>query len=95
MKCKPGDMAVVLSAFHKLNIGRFVTVVELYEDAGDVTLGWEQPVWLVESSAPLTWTRGNMLWHGNQGPVPDATLQPIRGLLTGDTLSNCQPESRA
>jgi hypothetical protein len=83
MKCKPGDMAVILSAFHESNVGRFVSVVKLYEGTG-VYSDWAQPVWLVESKTPLTWTKRDQPWFGIQGPVSDAVLQPIRG-LTGKT----------
>ena len=83
MRCKPGDVAVVLSAFHQSNVGRFVSVIERYQGTGDAGQDWSQPVWLVASKAPLTWTRGKGLWRGNQGPVPDAALQPIRGLSAG------------
>ncbi len=87
MKCKPGDMAVVLSSFHESNVGRFVSVVELYDNPGGVNLDWEPPIWLVESHAPLTWTKGNSLWCGSRGPVPDAALQPIRGLPADRSLA--------
>ena len=89
MKCKPGDMAVVLTAFHKSNVGMFVNIVELYGTGGGMNLACSQPVWLVESYAPLTWTRGNSLWHGSRGPVPDAALQPVRGLKAGGFRASC------
>lgn len=91
MKCKPGDMAVVLSASHKSNVGRFVSVIELYASTGDANLDWAPPVWLVESNAPLMWTRGKGLWIGNKGPVPDSALQPIRGLSKRDIQATCLP----
>ena len=94
MKCKPGDMAVVLSAFHPSNVGRFVSVVRLYDNTVCANLDCESPVWLVESNAPLTWTRGKSLWLGNQGPVPDAVLQPIRGVSTGNTQATCGPKQK-
>lgn len=94
MKCKPGDMAVVLSAFHPSNVGRFVSVVRLYDNTACDNLAWEPPVWLVESNAPLTWTRGKSRWLGNQGPVPDAVLQPIRGVSTGKTQSSGCPQHK-
>lgn len=83
MNCKPGDVAVVLSAFHPSNVGRFVSVIERYQGKGYASRDWAQPVWLVESKAPMMWTRESGLWCGNQGPVPDAALQPIRGLAAG------------
>lgn len=91
MKCKPGDMAVVLSASHKSNVGRFVSVIELYASTDDTSLDWVPPVWLVESNAPLMWTRAKGLWIGNKGPVPDSALQPIRGLSKRDIQASCLP----
>lgn len=82
MKCRPGDMAVVLSAVHKSNVGKFVSVLKLYDAHDVVDLGCGQPVWLVHSHSPLTWRTGKKLWFGTQGPVPDAALQPIRGPST-------------
>ena len=38
MRCRPGDMAVVLDAVHKSNIGKIVTVIELHDGLGDVVL---------------------------------------------------------
>jgi len=90
MKCKAGDMAVVLSAFHQSNVGMFVNVVKLYDGASDVNMGCEQAVWLVESNAPMTWTKGGKVWHGHRGPVPDSALQPIRGRSTHQSPSNRQ-----
>ena len=90
MKCKAGDMAVVLSAFHQSNVGRFVNVVKLYDGTGDVKMACDQPVWLVESNAPMTWTKGAKVWHGHQGPVPDSALQPIRGRSTHQSPSRGQ-----
>lgn len=49
MTCKPGDVAVVLSAFHQAKVGRLVSVIERYQGMGDASLDWPRPVWLVES----------------------------------------------
>ncbi len=90
MRCKEGDMAVVLSAFHKSNVGRFVNVVRLYDGTGSLGMTSDQPVWLVESNAPMTWTKGARVWHGHRGPVPDSALQPIRGLPSHHSQSRRQ-----
>ncbi len=89
MKCKPGDMAVVLSAVHKSNVGKFVNVVRLYDVDDGVNLGCSRPVWLVQSHSPLTWRTGDKLWCAIRGPVPDASLQPIRGLTGKHHQSDC------
>ncbi len=97
MRCKAGDLAVVLSAVHKSNVGKFVNVIKLYPPDGGVNLAGDQRVWLVESYAPLTWRTGKKLWCGILGPVPDSALQPIRGLpleevrSTGRTLQETFP----
>lgn len=88
MKCKPGDLAVVLSAVHQSNVGKFVNVVRLYDVNDGVTLGGSRPVWLVRSHTPLTWRTGDKLWCAIRGPVPDASLQPIRGLAGQIRRSN-------
>ena len=80
MRCRPGDMAVVLDAVHKSNIGKIVTVIELHDGLGDVVLKLEEPVWLVRCCVPLTWTNGKKRWRRMSGPAPDSALQPIRGM---------------
>ena len=87
MRCKPGDMAVVLDAFHKCNIGKIVTVIELHDGLGDVVLKLEEPVWLVRCCVPLTWNKGQKRWRRKSGPAPDSTLQPIRGLPVDESTS--------
>ena len=94
MKCKPGDMAVVLSAVHQSNVGKFVNVVRLYNVNDGVDLGDSRPVWLVQSHTPLTWRTGDKLWCAIRGPVPDASLQPIRGLAGNHHRSNCSSLQR-
>ena len=94
MKCKAGDMAVVLSAFHKANVGRFVSVVKLYDNTGDAAMGWEQPVWLVESHAPMTWTKGAKVWQGHQGQrcSPSGAGQPA---IRSQTIRASRSSERA
>ena len=87
MRCKPGDMAVVLDAFHKCNIGKIVTVIEPHSRTGDIVLELEEPVWLVRCCVPLTWNRGKKRWRRKSGPAPDSKLQPIRGLPVDKSTS--------
>jgi len=80
MRCLPGDIAVVIAATHKSNLGRIVRIVELHNATGDLVLGRTQgPAWLVECSVSMTWKRGGKRVRRKTGPVPDDQLQPIRG----------------
>ena len=92
MRCKPGDMAVVLDAFNKCNIGKIVTVLELHSKTGDVILDLNEPVWLVHACVPLTWTTGKKRWRRKSGPAPDSALQPIRGLPAEESVYRSDEE---
>ena len=52
MRCRPGDMAVVVDAFNKCNIGKIVTVIGLHDGSGDLALKLKEPVWLQNFCAP-------------------------------------------
>lgn len=80
MRCKPGDMAVVLDAFNKCNVGKIVAVVEPHSKTGDLVLPLKEHVWLIRCCVPLTWTNDKKRWRRKSGPAPDSALQPIRGL---------------
>lgn len=79
-RCTPGDLAVVISALNRDNLGRIVRVVAIHDGSGN--LRYEEsagPVWLVESSQPMTWRYRGEWYRRKTGPVPDSQLQPIRG----------------
>ena len=79
LRCKPGDLAVVIQATFKTNLGRIVRVIRPSCGEGDLTYPAHMNTWLVESVEPLTWYRGKKRFRRKSGPVPDAQLQPIRG----------------
>jgi hypothetical protein len=79
LRCKPGDLAVVIHATFKTNLGRIVRVIRPSCGEGDLTYPAHMNTWLVESAEPLTWYRGKKRFRRKSGPVPDAQLQPIRG----------------
>jgi hypothetical protein len=78
-RCKPGDLAVVISAANEANLGRIVKVIELHHGKGPMAMVRDCPVWMVECSNTMTWTDGPKVYQLNRGPVPDLQLQPIRG----------------
>ncbi len=83
-RCKPGDIAVVISATLPENLGCFVRVVGAYDEGLLNFQADEGPIWEVESNIPMTWRqkRGGLavIIEGKRGPVPDNRLQPITGL---------------
>lgn len=83
MKCKPGDLAVVVHAQCPSNLGKIVHVVALHDGTGAVSFTGQGHVWLVKCPTPLTWYMRGKRYRRKTGPVPDNRLQPIRGLTPG------------
>lgn len=77
MKCKPGDMALIIAGngHSAANIGKMVTCIQLGE-----VLGYKRgPVWVIDR--PMAWNLGSeriLLLR-----LPDSDLMPIPPL--GDT----------
>jgi hypothetical protein len=78
-KCRPGDLAVVVSAKHRCNLGKIVEIVRLHGRGHLVPNHWPDPVWWVTSAVKMKWTFGGEVYRRRAGPVPDFKLQPIRG----------------
>ena len=55
-RCKPGDMAVVISAVYQINIGRIVRVLKLHDGKGPLAMVAPCPVWMVRCETPMKWT---------------------------------------
>ena len=79
LRCKPGDMAVVIDAKYKRNLGIIVKVIELDDRTGPVRYALDTPAWLAESQKAMTWVVNGTRYSSHRGPIPDAQLQPIRG----------------
>jgi hypothetical protein len=79
LRCKPGDLAIVIDAKYKRNLGIIVKVIELDDRTGPVRFALDTPVWLIESQEAMTWVVNGTRYISNRGPIPDAQLQPIRG----------------
>lgn len=77
-RCKPGDLAVVVDADIRANLGRIVRVVALHDGTGLLGAIGPKPVWLVTAPTPLSWRDGAKKYRLKSGPVPDLCLQPIR-----------------
>lgn len=87
LRCKPGDLAVVIHAMHPENIGRIVQVIRQDNGKGPLRFHPNQNAWLVESNENMSWHVKEKLYRRKRGPVPDAQLQPIRDLTPGEELS--------
>ena len=80
-KCKPGDLAVVISSINPCNQGRIVRVIESHNRRGDLIFPTDSGhVWLAESAQPMTWYLSKKRIRRKRGPIPDSCLQPIRGV---------------
>lgn len=87
VRCKLGDLAVVIDARYKCNLGAVVQVIELHHGFGDLRYPTEQNAWLVRSSKVLKWTVDGKRYRRKSGPEPDAQLQPIRGYPLGRDIA--------
>jgi len=87
LRCKPGDMAIVIDARYKCNLGTIVQIIELHNGVGDIRYLKNHNAWLAKSSKPLKWVVNGKCYRRKTGPVPDAQLQPIRGYPLGRDIA--------
>ena len=81
-KCRVGDLAIVIKAQHKRNLGKIVRIIGLDGGNDFVVFRGYKHVWQVECVQRLFWTLGKKRFIRKLGPVPDCRLQPIRGNTT-------------
>jgi hypothetical protein len=100
MNCKSGDDAIIIKAINTENIGRMVKVVKL---VGDLTMFQEYDIgdgitreavadgvhwYVVPTRFPLISGLGGETFHA---VLPDAWLQPIRGISTPEKFETETP----
>jgi hypothetical protein len=75
MKCKPGDLAIIVNDVHASNIGSIVRVVKECEDQkrNDV-------IWNIFSKHPIACLTNGALTYRKRGVANDCDLSPIKGL---------------
>jgi hypothetical protein len=100
LRCCVGDLAVIVDAFNKCNVGKIVRVVEPYsfDKATWLTGLNDHNDWIVTCPSPLVWTNDDgRRWRRKRGPVPDFALQPIKGIPAQDQQETERPvtEQRA
>ncbi len=87
LRCKTGDLAVVIDARYKCNLGAVVQVIKLHNGIGDIRYSKKHNAWLAKSSKPLKWVFNGKCFRRKTGPVPDAQLQPIRAYPLGKDIA--------
>jgi hypothetical protein len=80
MRCKKGDLAIVVSANYEENIGCIVTIISMVSTNGFLNMQNQGPLWLVSCQHNMKWTFNTKVFRKKCGPVPDCFLQPIRGI---------------
>jgi len=80
LNCKPGDLAVVVTAYNPENIGTILRVIRAHRDQNALVDLKGQHIWLAEAPRPMIYTVGGKLVMRKRGAVPDAILRPIRGV---------------
>jgi hypothetical protein len=84
IRCKPGDLAIIVKSYFPDNIGLIVKVLKAYgNDDPDLRFPdrW-QSMWLVECNQPMHWDspETGQNYFKTVGPRSDAYLHPIRGV---------------
>ena len=87
MRCKAGDLAVVVNAQFRCNIGNIVRVIAPDDGTGAIRFTGEGQVWVVACHRPMTWTVRGKRYRRKSGPVPDNRLWPVRGLPPGTLVA--------
>ena len=78
LRCKPGDIALVVRAEHLHNVGLIVKVLGPYP-GGDIDLPGRGFLWEVECKQLQMWMMNGQVRWRHRGPVPDEYLLPLRG----------------
>lgn len=95
LRCKPGDIALVVRAEHLHNVGLIVKVLGPY-GGGDIELPGRGFLWEVECKQLQMWMMNGQVRWRHRGPVPDDYLLPLRGepadRQVGSTTALQQPK---
>ncbi len=81
LRCRVGDLAVIIGADNRCNIGNIVQIIAAYDGARGRYVEGYGHVWTVISPRAMTWRNQSLgkRFRWKRGPVPDVQLQPIRG----------------
>ncbi len=90
LNCKPGDLAVVITAHNTENIGTILRVIKKHPNQKALVDHVGTHIWLAEAPRPMAYNVGGKLVMRRKGAVPDAILRPIRGLPTPDATNTSE-----
>lgn len=79
MKCKPGDLAIIVDPYNPENAGLIVQVIKTHWNQDALQKSEGDHIWLVQCQQPMTYCYGERLRRRKCGPAPDSVMQPIRG----------------
>lgn len=79
MNCRPGDLAICINTRWPENTGLIVRVVRPHINSPEWNFR-DSPAWWCICEQPMTWRfpPTDRLVKAYEGPVPDASLRPIR-----------------
>lgn len=80
LNCKVGDLAVIVEAHNQENLGTFVVVLRPHQNQSAIVKPENDLLWLVKSTKPMIYERGQRYIKRTKGAAPDSCLRPIRGL---------------
>ena len=83
LRCRPGDLAVVIDARLPSNLGRIVRIVAQHDGTGVLAYPPSVATWLVTSPCFMSWVMNGKRYRRKKGLVPDVQLQPLRGGVLG------------
>lgn len=86
-KCYPGDLAIVITAYNKINIGTIVKVLSLHTNQFEISAPEGDVLWTCLAQHQMTYDFNGDKRFCNRGPVPDSSLHPIRGAPRGQDIA--------
>jgi hypothetical protein len=84
LNCKPGDLAVVITAHNPENIGTILRVIKKHHNQNVLVDFKGSHIWMAEAPRPMLYDVGGKMVRRLKGAVPDTILRPIRGLPAKD-----------
>ena len=79
MKCKPGDLAIIVDPYHPENAGLIVHVIKTHWNQNALEKSEGDHIWLVQCQQLMTYSYGEIVRRKKRGPAQDSVMQPIRG----------------
>lgn len=86
-RCKPGDLAIIIDAFERENIGRIVEIIRQARDGEFWNAVGAQVTWIIRSARPILCSnKGGKTSLVMERPFADEFLRPISGVPVEDEV---------